>query len=348
MRPATPISLSATECDQLQDWAGAAPDVELRQRAMIILLAAEGNATRDIADRLGLSAKTVSKWRTRFSREGLVGLRDASRSGRPRWKGDDIEQHVLELVRQGAADGRQWTAASLAEALGSVSETYVRQLLARLGIRLDEQVEWRKTLPAASPKVVDLVAMYLSPAADAAVVAATELPLQHQAYDLGGWTRLPRGCAPQVRGDLIPMTLSKLLAQRPCRDGRDRLGEEASPHRAVSRGLVHFLESIAAEQPANTALHVLIRDGHTDERSIYHKWARRSKALTLQWTRSNTCWLAQLELLLALLWKRDANGETPRQLHEVISSRLRSRGEHSPPIEWVRSPLSSVVREGSQ
>jgi DNA-directed RNA polymerase specialized sigma24 family protein len=52
-------------------------------RTRIVLLAAEGTSNKEIAKRLDTSPQTVSKWRKRFYEEGLSGLEDRPRSGRP-------------------------------------------------------------------------------------------------------------------------------------------------------------------------------------------------------------------------------------------------------------------------
>ena len=53
-------------------------------RARIVLAAAGGEQNTRIAGRLGVAVNTVSKWRKRFVEEGLSGLGDRKRSGRPR------------------------------------------------------------------------------------------------------------------------------------------------------------------------------------------------------------------------------------------------------------------------
>ena len=53
-------------------------------RARIVLLAAAGWTNRAIARKLGLAPNTVSKWRKRFYQEGVDGLGDRERPGRPR------------------------------------------------------------------------------------------------------------------------------------------------------------------------------------------------------------------------------------------------------------------------
>lgn len=53
-------------------------------RARIVLAAADGEQNTRIAGRLGVAVNTVSKWRKRFVEEGLSGLGDRKRPGRPR------------------------------------------------------------------------------------------------------------------------------------------------------------------------------------------------------------------------------------------------------------------------
>lgn len=53
-------------------------------RARIVLLAAEGEENVTIATVLDIAVNTVSKWRKRFSCEGISALGDRERSGRPK------------------------------------------------------------------------------------------------------------------------------------------------------------------------------------------------------------------------------------------------------------------------
>lgn len=52
-------------------------------RAKIVLMAAEGLDNEEIAARLDTNRVIVSKWRQRFFAEGLPGLEERPRGGRP-------------------------------------------------------------------------------------------------------------------------------------------------------------------------------------------------------------------------------------------------------------------------
>ena len=58
----------------------ATTEQRLLLRIKIVLEAAEGTSTREIARELDTTPTTVSLWRGRFAREGLAGLDDLPRS----------------------------------------------------------------------------------------------------------------------------------------------------------------------------------------------------------------------------------------------------------------------------
>ena len=67
-------------------------------RVRIVLCAAQGVASGEIARQLRVRPGSVSKWRTRFEREGLSGLHDGFRPGRP-MKQDDEPLQARLLAR---------------------------------------------------------------------------------------------------------------------------------------------------------------------------------------------------------------------------------------------------------
>ena len=52
-------------------------------RAKIVLMAADGLQNKEIAHRLSLPVPIVTKWRKRYYHEGLPGLDERPRAGRP-------------------------------------------------------------------------------------------------------------------------------------------------------------------------------------------------------------------------------------------------------------------------
>jgi transposase len=56
----------------------------LAQRARTVLLAADGLGTNEIVRRTGVSKPTVISWKRRYATEGIGGLEDRPKPGKPR------------------------------------------------------------------------------------------------------------------------------------------------------------------------------------------------------------------------------------------------------------------------
>ncbi len=118
MRVTPRLSVCPEEAEVLHSWivAGRVGEAAVR-RARIVLLAAEGLGPAAIAERLGCSKQTVITWRERYRADGVEGLRDAPRSGRPPTVDEAaVVARTLE-VPPGPGAGR-WTTRRLAAELG--------------------------------------------------------------------------------------------------------------------------------------------------------------------------------------------------------------------------------------
>ncbi len=83
--PIGPLALSDEARAELGRLA-ASGDRRLSERARIVLACAEPSAggNSGVAAELGLVTDTVRKWRERFARDGVAGLADSARPGRPK------------------------------------------------------------------------------------------------------------------------------------------------------------------------------------------------------------------------------------------------------------------------
>ena len=73
--------------------------MRLARRARIVQLAAQGQTVAAIARHVSVSEKAVRQWLTRFAAEGLAGLEDAPRSGRPPTYRPDETNRVIAKAR---------------------------------------------------------------------------------------------------------------------------------------------------------------------------------------------------------------------------------------------------------
>ena len=91
----------------------------LHLRAKIILKCLEGMPVKKIAENCDVSSATVIRWKNRFIVDGISGLSDHYRSGRPATYQEEFKRSVLEKLEQAPPDGfAQWDGTLLAQELG--------------------------------------------------------------------------------------------------------------------------------------------------------------------------------------------------------------------------------------
>src|SRR3989440_11598758 len=90
----------------------------LAQRARIVLLAADGIGTNEIVRRTGVSKPTVIAWKRRYAAEGIGGLEDRPKPGKPRTT-DDVAVVLATLEPPpGRLGVTHWSSRLLAAELG--------------------------------------------------------------------------------------------------------------------------------------------------------------------------------------------------------------------------------------
>src|SRR5713226_4036033 len=94
--PAISVSVTDDERSLLESWKRShTTEQRLAFRARVVLAAAGGEGSASIARRESVRLSTVSTWRKRFAEQGIAGLQDERRSGRPKTYGPVAEQRVL-------------------------------------------------------------------------------------------------------------------------------------------------------------------------------------------------------------------------------------------------------------
>jgi transposase len=88
----------------LQDEIRRSYEARYDHRLHAVLMVAQGMSCREVAKLLGDSPRTVAYWANRFEAEGLSGLADAYRPGRPRRLDDHQLYEIKEALRSSPAD----------------------------------------------------------------------------------------------------------------------------------------------------------------------------------------------------------------------------------------------------
>ena len=157
--------------------------VRVVQRAKIILLCAEGVSLRQIGQRVGLGQHRVGAWRRRFIAEGLDGLKDGHRTGRPRRLGHD-DRIKIAAVATSEKDSDDpvatWSYPEVASKLNAdgieVSVSQVWRILTGMDIDLTKVRGWlnRRDDPDFWDRVRDVCGLYLNPPGGAIVLSVDE------------------------------------------------------------------------------------------------------------------------------------------------------------------------------
>jgi transposase len=140
-----------------------------------VLAAADGESNTELAQRLGLSVTTVRRWRNRFAVQGMDGLVDEPRPGRPWVVGDDqIEALIAAPLESTPPDATHWSTRSMAQHLG-LSQSMVSRVWRAFGLDPHKQDSWKLSKdPLFVAKVRDLVGLYLNPPERALVLSVDE------------------------------------------------------------------------------------------------------------------------------------------------------------------------------
>lgn len=178
-------------------------------RAQIALMAHRGEPTASIAQALGVSAQTVSHWRTRLVRYGVEGLQETPRPGRPRRIGEAQRLELLALACEPAEpDGRATpTLDELVErAIGrgvteQISRSHLQRILQAGDLRPHRVRQWLHSPdPQFRQKVNEICALYRQ-APQGSVVLSIDEKTGIQAIERKHADRAPQltRTAPRVR-----------------------------------------------------------------------------------------------------------------------------------------------------
>ena len=90
----------------------AEEDAKVRERILMNIRLLEGKSLYEIGDEFRCVPSEVHYWKKRFGKEGVEGLNDRPRSGRPRLlstRKEEMIQHIIERPRVSKEGASSWT-----------------------------------------------------------------------------------------------------------------------------------------------------------------------------------------------------------------------------------------------
>ena len=305
------------------------------ERARIILACLEGKEIQQVAQELGVSVPTVSKWRKRFALWGLRGLQDQPRPGKPVTYDAAFRDRVLSLLEQPPPAGMShWDGPAVAEKLNA-SVYAVWRVLRREGIYLQRLRSWCvSTDKEFAPKAAEVVGLYLNPPINAVVLSVDEKPSLQAIERSSGYVETDSGAV--VRG--LKSTYKRhgtlnLFAALEVGTGQVHTKFTDSKKR---EDFLSFLDGILADQPQDKEIHVILDNYSTHKRN--HDWlAKFEGRVQFHFTPTSASWLNQIEIVFSLLQRKTLSGasfKTKDQLREAIEAFIKKHNEHAKPFRW--------------
>jgi transposase len=166
---ATPIALTQEERAQLEGLTRSTKtEYRMRQRARIVLLAAEGISTRAIGRAARCTTGTASKWRVRYAHQRLAGLDETGNRGAEAKYAAETGKRILGILDTSPPKGyARWTGPLIAKTLGDVDVQYVWRFLRAQKIDLSGRKSWCESKdPEFATKAAAIVGLYMGAAGE--------------------------------------------------------------------------------------------------------------------------------------------------------------------------------------
>lgn len=305
------------------------------ERAQIILRALEGMPNQEIAALMGLTPARVGLWRARFAKDGLRGLRDRPRSGKPATYDAGLKERILKKLEEPPPSGRGcWDGALVAEALG-VSRHKVWRILRAQGICLARQRSWCvSTDPQFALKATDIIGLYLNAPLNALVLSVDEKPSIQALTRPCGYVKSSDGKV--VRG--IKSTYKRngtinLFAALDVASGQVHAKTTETKKREDFR---QFMDEVVAEVPADREIHVILDNYATHKKN--DDWLERYEGrVKFHFTPTSASWLNLVEVFFGLLTRqalRGASFPTKESLRDKILAFVAKHNRQPKPFRW--------------
>jgi transposase len=334
-----PLVLSGDERRTLENWVkrrGTAQGLALRAR--IVLACAEGRNNTAVAARLGIDRRTVRKWRTRFLRGRLDGLTDDPRPGVPRAITDaQVEEVVVRTLEEVPEGATHWSKRELAARVG-LSPSSVLRIWRAFGLQ-----PWRTETFKVSPdpllidKIRDVVGLYLTPPANAAVFSVDEKP-QIQALERTAPVLPMLPGRPERRSfDYVRHGTVDLFAALDVATGKV-IGKLAAQHRATD--FRDFLDQIDRQVDPGLAVHVICDNLSAHKAPAVQRWLLAHPRFVLHFTPTYASWLNQVERWFAELQRRCLERGvfcSLEALTTALQEWIKLWNEASRPFTWTKT-----------
>ena len=342
--PAPALELRDGDADELdQLLRSTTAPAGLARRARIVMLAADGMANTRISEVVGVSVPTVLKWRSRYLQDGLDGLLDAQRPGRPRHvdHADVVSATLMPPPKKYGVT--HWSSRLLAGHLG-IGNATVARAWREYGVQ-----PWRSgtfkfsTDPQLVAKVTDVVGLYLEPPENAIVLCVDEKS-QIQALDrTAPMLPMQPGQIERRTHDYKRHGTTTLFAALEIATGQVTA---AVKPRHRHQEFLAFLRQIDRAYP-DQELHLVMDNYATHKTPEVKDWLARHKNFHVHFTPTSASWLNLVEVWFGIIDRqaiRRGIFTSVKDLNAKIRAFINGWNDRKHPFVWTKTAEDTLKK----
>ncbi|MCA1678991.1 MAG: IS630 family transposase [Actinobacteria bacterium] len=322
-------------------------EVRMVVRARIVLCAAEGDTAAAIAERVGCAERTVKKWRGRYARDGIEGLRDQPRPGAPLTHGPEVRALLIakactrpEPSEEGARRER-WSYEELGQEVG-MSGSQAHVILSRAAIKPHRTDYWIMSdfsRPEFEQRMGEICGLYVDPPENVLVVSIDE-KTGIQAKSPTKPDRPPQTNRPARREHEYKRNGTQCLFACLNVQQGDVL---AMPSKTRNQfDLIRFLDQLEQEIPVIEGQQIVAITDNLSTRSTENvqSWLEAHPRWRFQFTPTHASWLNQVEIFFSILWRRLLKHgifTSEQDLAEQMLAFIETYNQTAKPFKWTYS-----------
>ena len=343
-RKAPEIKLSDAEKAHLEKLSRShSAERRMVERATIVLTCAKGKQNQQIASELGMSTVRVGKWRSRFASQGLSGLHDEQRPGKPVIHDAAFRNKLLSQLEKTPPEGlARWDCPTLAELL-NVSQAAVWRVLRKEGIHLHRaRCGCIRTDPEFTEKAADIVGLYLNPPLNALVLSVDEKPSIQGLERKSGYIQTrDKAWVKAYKSTYKRHGTLNLFAALNVATGEIKGQTTQTKTRDDFR---QFMAAVIEDEPPHREIHVILDNYCTHKRN--EDWlASCGRPVYFHYTPTSASWLNQIEIWFGILSRKAlkrASFTSTDDLKNAIEAFIKRHNERAQPFKWRKREVKGA------
>jgi len=337
-RPLKPIELTDEDREKLEVIARRPKTSQrMAMRAKIVLAAADGKPSKEVAKIARCSQQSVCKWRERFRVHGMAGLLDEPRPGAERRATDAKVEEVITKTLETTPTGQtHWSQRQMAKEVG-LSQSTIHRIWKTFGLQPHRSETFKLSPdPQFVEKVRDIVGLYMNPPENAVVLCLDEKSQIQALNRTQPILPLRPGVPERQSHDYERNGTTSLFAALNAHTG-EVVSKCYRRHRA--KEYLKFLRLLDAELPDDgREVHLVVDNYATHKTPAVMRWFARHPRFVVHFTPTYASWLNLVERLFAEVTTRAirrGSFMSVRALETTIAEYLEARPDQ--PFIWCKT-----------